>query len=96
MAWKRSPVRSRPGPPNTAPVFLLRGVDVASLRNRWVRIRQGRFSLEALSLRSCSASWDARKLPSWVWSRTSTALRHRRMGEQMHKGESCERACLRF
>jgi len=36
------------GEGNRAPVFLLRGVEVASLRNRWVRIRQGRFSLEAL------------------------------------------------
>lgn len=36
------------GEGNPAPVFLLRSVEVASLRNRWVRIRQGRFSLEAL------------------------------------------------
>jgi hypothetical protein len=36
------------GEGNPAPVFLLRGVEVASVRNRWVRIRQGRFSLEAL------------------------------------------------
>ena len=36
------------GAGNPAPVFLLRGVEVASLRNRWVRIRQGRFSLEVL------------------------------------------------
>jgi len=36
------------GEGNPAPVFLLRGVEVASLRNRWARIRQGRFSLEAL------------------------------------------------
>jgi single-stranded-DNA-specific exonuclease len=36
------------GEGNPAPIFLLRGVEVASLRNRWVRIRQGRFSLEAL------------------------------------------------
>jgi len=36
------------GEGSPAPVFLLRGVEVASLRNRWVRIRQGRFSLEAL------------------------------------------------
>ena len=36
------------GEGNPAPVFLLRGVEVASLRNRWVRIRQGRSSLEAL------------------------------------------------
>jgi len=36
------------GEGNPAPVFLLRGVEVASLRNRWVRIRQGRFSLEAV------------------------------------------------
>ncbi|MGA7524543.1 MAG: DHH family phosphoesterase [Acidobacteriaceae bacterium] len=36
------------GEGNPAPIFLLRGVEVAGLRNRWVRIRQGRFSLEAL------------------------------------------------
>ncbi len=36
------------GEGNPAPVFLLRGVEVASLRNRWVRIRQGRYSIEAL------------------------------------------------
>lgn len=36
------------GEGNPAPVFLLRGVEVAGLRNRWVRIRQGRLSLEAL------------------------------------------------
>jgi single-stranded-DNA-specific exonuclease len=36
------------GDGNPAPAFLLRGVEVASLRSRWVRIRQGRFNLEAL------------------------------------------------
>jgi single-stranded-DNA-specific exonuclease len=36
------------GEGNPAPTFLLRSVEVAGLRNRWVRIRQGRFSLEAL------------------------------------------------
>jgi single-stranded-DNA-specific exonuclease len=36
------------GEGNPAPVFLIRCVEVASLRNRWVRIRQGRFSLEVL------------------------------------------------
>ena len=36
------------GEGNPAPVFLIRCVEVASLRNRWVRIRQGRFSLESL------------------------------------------------
>ena len=36
------------GEGNPAPVLLLRGVEVASLRNRWVRIRQSRFSLDAL------------------------------------------------
>jgi len=36
------------GEGNPAPVFLLRSVEVTSLRNRWVRIRQGRFSLDAL------------------------------------------------
>jgi single-stranded-DNA-specific exonuclease len=36
------------GEGNSAPVFLLRAIEVVSVRNRWVRIRQGRFSLEAL------------------------------------------------
>jgi len=36
------------GEGNPAPVFRLRRVEIASVRNRWVRIRQGRFSLEAL------------------------------------------------
>jgi len=36
------------GEGNPAPVFLLRSVEVATLRNRWVRVRQGRYSLEAL------------------------------------------------
>jgi single-stranded-DNA-specific exonuclease len=36
------------GEGNPAPVFLLLSVEVASLRNRWVRIRQGRFNLETL------------------------------------------------
>lgn len=36
------------GEGNPAPVFLLKSVEVASFRNRWVRIRQGRYSLEAL------------------------------------------------
>ena len=36
------------GEGNPAPIFQLRGVEVASFRNRWVRIREGRFSLEAL------------------------------------------------
>jgi len=36
------------GEGNPVPIFLLRGVEVASLRNRWVRIRQGRYSIEAL------------------------------------------------
>ena len=36
------------GEGNPAPVFLLRAVEVASTKNRWVRIRQGRYSLEAL------------------------------------------------
>ena len=36
------------GEGNPAPIFLVRSVEIASLRNRWVRIRQGRFSLEAL------------------------------------------------
>ena len=41
------------GEGNPAPIFTLRGVEVAGIRNRWVRIRQGRFSLEALC-------WDLR------------------------------------
>jgi len=49
------------GEGNPAPIFLMRGVEVASLRNRWVRIRQGRFSLESPVLGPCSAGWNARK-----------------------------------
>ena len=37
------------GEGNPAPVFLLRAVEVVSTKNRWVRVRQGRYSLEALS-----------------------------------------------
>ena len=36
------------GEGNPAPVFLLREVEVVGIKSRWVRIRQGRFSLEAL------------------------------------------------
>lgn len=36
------------GEGNPAPVFLLRSVEVGSVKGRWVRIRQGRYSLEAL------------------------------------------------
>jgi len=36
------------GEGNPAPIFLLRRIEISGLRNRWVRIRQGRFSLEAL------------------------------------------------
>ena len=36
------------GEGNPAPIFLLRGIEIVSVKNRWVRIRQGRFSLEAL------------------------------------------------
>lgn len=36
------------GEGNPAPVFLVRTVEVVSIRNRWVRIRQGRYSLEVL------------------------------------------------
>jgi single-stranded-DNA-specific exonuclease len=36
------------GEGNPAPIFLVRSVEISRLRNRWVRIRQGRFSLEAL------------------------------------------------
>jgi single-stranded-DNA-specific exonuclease len=36
------------GEGNPAPLFLLRGVNVVSTKNRWVRLRQGRYSLEAL------------------------------------------------
>lgn len=37
------------GEGNPAPVFLLRRVEVVRVKNRWVRFRQGRYSLEALS-----------------------------------------------
>ena len=37
------------GEGNRAPIFLLRMVEVQSVKNRWVRIRQGGHSLEALS-----------------------------------------------
>ena len=36
------------GEGNPAPVFLVRNVEVGSVKDRWVRIRQGRYSLEAL------------------------------------------------
>jgi single-stranded-DNA-specific exonuclease len=36
------------GEGNPAPIFVVRSVEISSWRNRWVRIRQGRFSLEAL------------------------------------------------
>ena len=36
------------GEGNPAPIFLLRAIEIVSVKNRWVRIRQGRFSLEAL------------------------------------------------
>jgi len=36
------------GEGNLAPVFLLRATEIVSVKNRWVRLRQGRFSLEAL------------------------------------------------
>jgi single-stranded-DNA-specific exonuclease len=55
------------GEGNPAPVFLLRGVEVASFRHRWVRIRQGRFSLEALC-------WD---LAPQVGSRGSCLIEFR-------------------
>ncbi|MGO9435257.1 MAG: single-stranded-DNA-specific exonuclease RecJ [Terracidiphilus sp.] len=41
------------GEGNPAPIFLLRTVEIGSLRNRWVRIRQGRYSLEALCWDLC-------------------------------------------
>ena len=37
------------GEGNPAPVFLLRAVEVVSTRNRWVRVRQGRYSLARIS-----------------------------------------------
>lgn len=37
------------GKGNPAPVFELREVEVVSTRNRWIRIRQGRHSIEVLS-----------------------------------------------
>jgi single-stranded-DNA-specific exonuclease len=36
------------GEGNPAPIFLLRAIEIVSVKNRWVQIRQGRFSLEAL------------------------------------------------
>jgi single-stranded-DNA-specific exonuclease len=36
------------GEGNPAPIFLLRAIEIVSVKNRRVRIRQGRFSLEAL------------------------------------------------
>jgi single-stranded-DNA-specific exonuclease len=36
------------GEGNPAPIFLVRATEIVSVKNRWVRIRQGRFSLEAL------------------------------------------------
>jgi single-stranded-DNA-specific exonuclease len=36
------------GEGNPAPVFELRMAEVMSVKNRWVRIRQGRYSIEAL------------------------------------------------
>jgi single-stranded-DNA-specific exonuclease len=36
------------GEGNPAPIFRLRAIEVVSVKNRWVRIRQGRFSLDAL------------------------------------------------
>lgn len=36
------------GEGNPAPVFLLRAVEVVSTKSRWVRVRQGRYSLETL------------------------------------------------
>lgn len=41
------------GEGNPAPVFLLRAIEIVGVKNRWVRIRQGRFSLEAFC-------WDLR------------------------------------
>ena len=36
------------GEGNPAPVFLLRAIEIVGVKNRWVRIRQGRYSLESL------------------------------------------------
>lgn len=41
------------GEGNPAPVFLLRAIEIVGVKNRWVRIRQGRFTLEAFC-------WDLR------------------------------------
>jgi single-stranded-DNA-specific exonuclease len=41
------------GEGNPAQIFLLREVEIVGVKSRWVRIRQGKFSLEALS-------WDLR------------------------------------
>jgi hypothetical protein len=35
------------GEGNRAPVFRIEGAEVAAVRNRWVRLRQGRHTLEA-------------------------------------------------
>jgi hypothetical protein len=37
------------GEGNRAPIFLLRMVEIQSVKNRWVRVRQGGHSMEALS-----------------------------------------------
>lgn len=36
------------GEGNPAPIFLLRSVEVGNVKDKWVRVRQGRYSLEAL------------------------------------------------
>ena len=36
------------GEGNPAPVFLLRAIEIVGVKNRWVRVRQGRYSLESL------------------------------------------------
>lgn len=41
------------GEGNPAPVFLLRAIEIVGVKNRWVRIRQGRFSLEAFCWDLC-------------------------------------------
>jgi single-stranded DNA-specific DHH superfamily exonuclease len=37
------------GEGNRAPVFRIEGAEVAAVRNRWVRLRQGQHTLEALN-----------------------------------------------
>ncbi|MGB6872228.1 MAG: DHH family phosphoesterase [Acidobacteriaceae bacterium] len=68
------------GEGNPAPVFLLRCVEVASLRNRWARIRQGRFSLEALC-------WDLAPQPGMRGSALIEFRGKRRVLKSFQEGD---------